>query len=290
MTTISPTLRCSYLLVIAFLRIDVCTSFALPSRTASSTKRHDAFLPASPPLLLMAKKDDEEKQDPGMAAAFRQFNSLERLGEEDEEAESQKPKPIDRSNIDLESTKTEIVSPEKEVQLYKEMVQELEHTNEDDLYSNILAGGSMESCDEYLLYMHFSDPVRSSLYYTLDMGGTPTEKKAKSSPPTPSVTVNDEITQQKTPEEFMNQALDEALKDVKVNNPSSVDSILDDKEIMKEIGAIFERGNEKLMENLAEMRREQVRLCLLSLERHSVVVLHISATHTCLTSVCNSKS
>jgi hypothetical protein len=97
------------------------------------------------------------------------------------------------------------------------------------------------------------------------MGGTPTEKKQKSSSQTPSITVNEgKNNQQKTPEEFMNQALDEALKEVKVNKPSSVDSILDDKEIMQEIGAIFERGNDKLMESLEEMRREQVRLCALA--------------------------
>jgi hypothetical protein len=49
------------------------------------------------------------------------------------------------------------------------------------------------------------------------------------------------------------------MKEVKLNNPSIAESILDDKEIMKEIEVIFERGNEKLMASLEEIRKEQVR-------------------------------
>ena len=62
----------------------------------------------------------------------------------------------------------------------------------------------------------------------------------------------------------MQDALQEALQQVKVNNPRMSDSILDDQEIMREIEGIFEQGNEKLMASLEEIRREQVRgfVCL----------------------------
>jgi hypothetical protein len=142
-------------------------------------------------------------------------------------------KPIEKptfSSPDDPLPSAEPAPPEKEVQMYKAMVQDLEQQSEDDLYSNVLA----------------------------DMGGSSGVPKEPASPITSVEVINSEPTVGET-EDFMNQALNEAMKEVKLNNPSIAASILDDKEIMKEIEVIFERGNEKLMASLEEIRQEQVR-------------------------------
>jgi hypothetical protein len=194
-------------------------------------------------IAMRAKKDededDEEEEDsnvPGMADAFRQLGDLDSLGD-DEDAETNLPafsKPIEKPTFnspDDQLPSVEPAPPEKEVQMYKAMVQDLEQQSEDDLYSNVLA----------------------------DMGGSSGAPKDEPASPITSVEViKSEPTEGET-EEFMNKALNEAMKEVKLNNPSIAASILDDKEIMKEIEVIFERGNEKLMASLEEIRQEQVR-------------------------------
>lgn len=189
------------------------------------------------PLSLNAKEDSEDSEDvdAGMAEAFRQLDSLDSLGESDD-ADSASPLPDGIAKVDTteleEASSTQDLSPEKEVQMYKNMMEsDLEGQSEDDLYSDVLK----------------------------DMGANAekTPKSARLSVDQATLTPNEEDT-----EEFMNQALEEAVKEVNVNNPSISKSVLDDKEIMKEIEEIFERGNEKLMESLEEIRQEQVRDCL----------------------------
>ena len=60
------------------------------------------------------------------------------------------------------------------------------------------------------------------------------------------------------PEAAMQQALAEAMQEVSEQNPKAADGALDDKEIMKEIEAIMERGNAELLASLEEIRQEQV--------------------------------
>lgn len=62
-------------------------------------------------------------------------------------------------------------------------------------------------------------------------------------------------------EEFVNKAIEEALKDAKDQNENVGDkeAFLDNKEIMSEIEKIFDRANDQLMEGLEEIRTEQVR-------------------------------
>jgi len=193
-----------------------------------------SFICQLPIAQLLAKKDDdddeEEATEPGMADAFRQLDALESL----DNASSAAPqtskdaaKGFQKPAMDAKTPTVEKASPEKEAQLYSEMVKELEETDEDSLYSDVLS----------------------------EMGGSAPNPKSSPKldvkPDAPAPSENDT-------EEFMNQALEQAMKEVKLNNPSVADSILDDKEIMKEIEAIFERGNEKLLESLEEIRKEQV--------------------------------
>lgn len=180
------------------------------------------------PFLLAKSSDDDG--DSGMAEAFRQ---LESLGSLDEESPPKPTKSIPAPSV--EELQAEPVAPEKEVQMYKEMVEELQDKDEDDLYSNVLEdmGGSSSTTPK------MAPKVKTPPQLRIEEGTSNNQ--------------NDRDT-----EDFMNQALKEALEEVKVNNPSISDSILDDKEIMKEIEAIFERGNDKLFESLEEIRKEQV--------------------------------
>jgi hypothetical protein len=176
-----------------------------------------------------ADGDEDNAIVPGMADAFRQLGDLDSLGDGEEAKPASQPiKKATLSSPDESLPSVEPAPPEKEVQMYKAMVKDLEQQNEDDLYSNVLA----------------------------DMGGSAGPKEPQASPTT-SVDVIESGTTLGETEDFMNQALNEAMKEVKLNNPSIAESILDDKEIMKEIEVIFERGNEKLMASLEEIRKEQ---------------------------------
>jgi hypothetical protein len=178
-----------------------------------------------------ADGDEDNTIVPGMADAFRQLGDLDSLGDGEEAKPASQPiKKATLSSPDESLPSVEPAPPEKEVQMYKAMVKDLEQQNEDDLYSNVLA----------------------------DMGGSAGPKEPQASPTT-SVDVIESGTTLGETDDFMNQALNEAMKEVKLNNPSIAESILDDKEIMKEIEVIFERGNEKLMASLEEIRKEQVR-------------------------------
>lgn len=167
-----------------------------------------------------------------MEKAFQQLSSLQSWGTNENDVLSpllKKPiEPLRERNFTKLDDNAD-PTPESEVQMYKSLIQELEQTNEDDLYNNVLK----------------------------DMGG--------GIPSTRNNRIRDSSTQNpfdntpSSPDSLMEQALNEALRDVQMNTRSSVDSVLNDKEIMREIEEIFQRGNEKLIESLEEMRREQVR-------------------------------
>ena len=65
-------------------------------------------------------------------------------------------------------------------------------------------------------------------------------------------------------EKFMDKAINEAINDAKeqdnsVNVDDAKEAFLDNKEIMSEIEKIFDKANDDLMEELEEIRAEQVR-------------------------------
>eukprot|EP00980_Cylindrotheca_fusiformis_P012721 scaffold3108_cov152-Cylindrotheca_fusiformis.AAC.12 len=72
-------------------------------------------------------------------------------------------------------------------------------------------------------------------------------------------------------EKFMEKALDEAIEEVKRKGNSQVDkeTLLDNKEIMKEIEAIFDRANDQLIDGLEDIRKEQIELAESSAMRSS---------------------
>jgi len=178
--------------------------------------------------VLLAKRkddDDEEQEGAGMADAFRQLDAL--TGSLDDDGDKNKPTPSKKipkpSAVDLDGDNKGEITPEKELKAYKDMVKDLETKEEDDLYSDVLSdmGGSAETTPKAAPQKKKSPRPSSS-----DRQKFVSVEESSSSPTTSRDAEN---------EEFMNRALKEALEDVKVRNPSISESILDDKEIMKEI-------------------------------------------------------
>jgi len=199
-----------------------------------------------------------------MEEAFRQLEALQSLNEDGEEKtkmpSTDLPKKIrvDDATLPKDAVATP-VSPEQEIAVYKDMVGELEQNEEAAAYTDILneLGAKPKQVDGDT----YSDVLT-------DLGGTPpilkkddisSKEEQVVDPPT---TLSDDDSNRVSTEEFMDSALNEALKEVKVHNPkilgTDAQSILDNKEIMKEIEGIFEQGNEKLIASLEEIRLEQV--------------------------------
>lgn len=59
-------------------------------------------------------------------------------------------------------------------------------------------------------------------------------------------------------EKFMEKALGEAIEEASAKAGVDKESLLDNKEIMTEIEAIFERANDQLLDGLEDIRKEQV--------------------------------
>mmetsp|Transcript_16367 Transcript_16367/g.21419 ORF Transcript_16367/g.21419 Transcript_16367/m.21419 type:complete len:354 (+) Transcript_16367:110-1171(+) len=183
------------------------------------------------------KQDDDGDLPPGMMDAFKKLESLDALGDGRKLAGDTPQKKISGDKVAVPAEETKI-SAEKEVQMYSKMMQDLESTDDDDLYSDVMS----------------------------EMGGE-AQKKSILSPPKPSPSKADNLTDDVVPaqpskeqmDRFMDDAFSEALEEVKLKSTDSLsaESILNDKEIMKEIEAIFDRGSEELAQSLEQMRKEQ---------------------------------
>jgi hypothetical protein len=180
----------------------------------------------------------------GMEDAFRQLEKLSSLDDNNnggisststndgtssnqkkkkqkDEAFAKAMKELDLKEILDSTSPIPPVSPESEAELYKDMVSEL---------------SSVKSEDELIA------DLKSDLVLDDDVDMIESTLDAKD-------------------EEFMNQAINQALLEAKERN-SEVDidkeSLLDNKELMSEIEKIFDKANEKLLEGLEEIRSEQV--------------------------------
>lgn len=135
-----------------------------------------------------------------------------------ESLDASSARPSKKSNSKDDEASSSSLPLEKEISVYKDLVGELE--SKEDVYGNVLA----------------------------DMG---TSKGSGSKASSSSSLLDDPA---------MQQALAEALQQVKQKDSSapSSSSVLNDKEIMKEIEEIMERGNAELLASLEDIRREQV--------------------------------
>ena len=183
--------------------------------------------------------DDEMKLGPGMEDAFRELEALKSLGNENlpERPEGGKAVTKDEAfasamdSLNLQDILSEAeaeneaadLSPESEVELYKDMASELE----------------VASSEEDLIAADFKNDLELA---ESSEAGVPVIDTQK----------------------FMDRAINEALREAK-DQDSSVDiddakeAFLDNKEIMSEIEKIFDKANDDLLEELEEIRVEQVR-------------------------------
>jgi hypothetical protein len=210
---------CKYLaLLVAIFMVDAVIAFGIIQKTTPIPGRL-----TSRPLLLAAKKDDGRSM--GMDDAFRQLDELKALDDDDFTIPDRKKKQDEAfakamKELDLKDIAEEKPAPiESEVELYKDLASEMESTTETDLIAGIKT----------------------------DLGGTPT-----------SFPMFDPTT--RDTEKFMEQALDQALQEAekKAQIEINKESLLDNKEIMKEIEKIFDKANTDLLAGIEEMRMEQV--------------------------------
>ena len=172
---------------------------------------------------------------PGMEDAFKELESLQSLGGESLPDFSGKPKEKDEAfasameGLDLKDILSEAeaessgTSPESELDLYKDMASELD----------------VASSEEDLIAADFKNDLELA---ESNEAGIPT------------------IDTQKFMDKAINEALAEAREqDSSVNVEEEKEAFLDNKEIMSEIEKIFDKANDDLMEELEEIRAEQVR-------------------------------
>jgi NurA-like 5'-3' nuclease len=169
---------------------------------------------------LLAKKEEEPSK--GMEEAFRQLEEIAGNTPPLPERKKKKDEAFAKAMQELnlkDIVDTPEASMESEAELYKSMASELE-TTETDLIANV----------------------------TSDLGGTPTVM------PKFDPTARDT-------ELFLEKALEQALADAEkqAKTEFNKESLLDNKEIMKEIEKIFDKANDELLEGIQEMREEQVR-------------------------------
>ena len=255
----------SHLLMLLLLLDEPVSAFVAQSTTGAGTSSIRKFGVIQSTRrtfkdpLWKAKPDDEEDDQlqPGMLDAFKQLDSLGSLDDDSSAAIPSKKISADKSTLPTDAK----VSPEKEVQMYSQMMQDLESTDDEDVYSDLMA----------------------------EMGG---QGKASSSPVVPEINNNNNNDDDNMPappsqeemSKFMDDALNEALDEVqlKTSDKLSADSILNDKEIMKEIEAIFDRGSEELMQSLEEIRKEQVGAGAVDVGRGDVCFNFSSFSHIIL--------
>jgi hypothetical protein len=192
-----------------------------------------------------------------MAEAFRQLGALNSLDDPEEYVPA--PAKIHVADVNVSLSSSSNISPEQDFVVYKGMVEELENDQDASAYSEVLdelGGSALQTDDTYTQVI-------------TELGGAAAVKQRPKEVPKASnredeVFVVSSAPAEATNEQILEDALKEALAEVHLNNPRISDmSILDDKEIMREIEAVFDQGNAKLLESLEEVRREQVRCCAL---------------------------
>ncbi len=198
---------------------------------------------------IFSKKDDESDSDErtGMNDAFKSLDALSSLDFGDIKEEDPKSKTTDLiADKDLlKNVKTEPSDDKDEVKLYTEIVKEMENEGEDGIYDNIM--GELKDSP--------SSSSSSAKNVLSDADGIGSVLGRDENEETLTVT---EITQ--NTDEFMKRALEEAMDEVNSDKDAKLpEGILDDAEMMKEINAIFDRANEKILDSVAEMKAEQVR-------------------------------
>lgn len=234
--------------------------------TLSRCKRRHCFLVQSFSFInsLRVKSSDDELRDP---SSFSQEELQAFLDEMSETRKESSP------NDD----ETSWMKTEQDFKIYADLLREMETSGEEGIYSNILndlnssSGDNRDkliippaiadadsqlvdddiTADEALVsttsVLDDADGIGETLFGRIEIEETD---------------VNDNIYPFIETDEMMKRALQEALIEVRKNSPldPSTDpkSILNDKEMMKELNAIFDRANDQLLASISDIRKEQV--------------------------------
>lgn len=202
--------------------------------------------------------DTEDDDRTGMDEAFKSLDALSSLDMNDLKDDI----GVDKGNKSTTNLKADenilkdvsssessnSVDDQDKVKIYTEIVEELENEGEDGIYENIM--GDLKD-----------SPTSSSTKSVLaDADGIGSIGQDENEETLTAVEISQDT------DEFMKRALEEAMDEVKLKSSEDgkgdtklPEGILDDAEMMKEINAIFDRANEKILDSIAEMKDEQVR-------------------------------
>lgn len=203
-----------------------------------------------------------------MEDAFRELDALGKSSLDKKDGLKSTVKLDDDARAALKSdAEANTKSLEKEAQLFTSMLED----SDQDAYGDVMKdlGGTAKEMPASVV-----DSDSDSGRQIIDIVENTDDVNAPKSPLPKS---------EEDPEQFMNQAIQEALDEARTMSPSDSagkkmsDSILDDEEIMKEIEEIFEKGNEKLLASLDEIRQEQNALAKESAERRTKVAMDNAA-------------
>jgi hypothetical protein len=173
---------------------------------------------------------DSSNEENYMERAFAKLNDLDSI-DADFEINNKIMEDV-MKGVDLQM---ESPSAEEELKLYRELYNDLDQ--DDDALLEVVKkeieiqatiAGCVESTDEQLPTMIRLD--------------------------------NADIADDAASNEFLNQALEQAMREIQPRGELS-QMIRQDKDLMKEIEAIFDKGNDQLLANLEEIRNEQVCIC-----------------------------
>lgn len=262
--------------------------FTLPlptiTRTSSSTTRSSASFIITPKKQQQARHSpmpfsklyNKEQDDDELTGMEKAFASLDEIGSLDLES------PVKKLNVDLDADMDTTLSPEElakkgdlstdEIKLYKEMYQEIEQGAGEEVYGDILGELNDEMTESTSTSTSKPAPAPATSINTTTAG---IGFGKTSSPPAPlddadgigAINMDDEeqltaVELSMNTDEFMRKALEEALAEAKSQTKSTTidESLLNDKELMNEINAVFDKANDKLMAGVDDMKSEQAEL------------------------------
>ena len=218
----------------------------------------------------------------GMEEAFASLEELKSLdwGVEQRPVKSSEALTFN-TNINIDDSfkmKNDGDLTEDEIRLYKDMYQELEGGYGEDIYEDVLGTLLTESNAS----SSQSRPSPSNVDVPLEdadgIGSIYADANSASEKIIDINAINQlkDVEVSENTDLFMQKALEEALDEAKIqaklSNNNVDDTILNDEELMKEISAVFDRANEKLLESIADIKREQDQLSKSNAENRSKVL------------------
>jgi hypothetical protein len=244
---------------------------------APKKQQQDHHSPTPFSKLYNKEKEDDDDERTGMEEAFASLDEIGSfdLGDPVESSELKLNFDLD-TDMDLDTLSPEELAKKgdlstDEIKLYKGMYQEIEQGAGEEVYGDILGELNGEMTEESTSK---SAPSSATSINTTTAGKG---FGKTSSPPAPlddadgigAINIDDEdqltaVELSQNTDEFMRKALEEALAEAKIQTKGDAttidESLLNDKELMNEINAVFDRANMKLTSGVEDMKKEQAEL------------------------------